>query len=68
MSIDNRLKEHMEKVETAKKELEKAHQTWTAYNDAFMAWLSAELKIENKKDVHLSEILAKWNEKTSAPN
>lgn len=63
MTIKEELKKHLEIMNTKEQALRKAQEDWQAYNRAFNAWLQANLGIaDEKREVHLAEILTKWNE------
>ena len=60
------LLQHAGKISELKAKLDTAHQEYSAYQKAFGVWLQEILGIaDQNKEVHVSELLKLWSEKTN---
>ncbi len=63
MSRTEELKMHLEKLAEIKAKLKTSQEEWVAYNRVFNTWIQTKLGIADQEgDVHLTEILMKWDE------
>jgi len=66
MTMNEELKMHLDKLAVAKAELKLAQENWIARNKLFNDWVQKALGVEGHEgELHLSEILTKWNERTA---